>query len=110
MAVVGRKPGTPKTGGRQKGVPNKVPALLKDALIAAATTAGGKGGLEAFLLAQAKKENNSAFMTLLGKVMPTQIGADGDGEVPQVVIFKTTYADHDAGIPPTPYDPRDYDK
>jgi hypothetical protein len=104
---------TPKIGrgkagpGRPKGLPNKTTALLKDALLIAATRAGGKGGLEAFLLKQAKKANNAPFMTLLGKVLPTQL-ADGDGEVPSIVIFKTTYEDDAAGIPPTPYIPRTY--
>lgn len=31
MAKRGRKPGTPKTGGRQKGTPNKVGASLREA-------------------------------------------------------------------------------
>jgi hypothetical protein len=104
---------TPKIGrgkagpGRPKGLPNKTTQLLKDALLVAATRAGGKGGLESFLLKQAQKENNAPFMTLLGKVLPTQL-SDGDGEVPQVVIMRTTYEDRAAGIPPTPFYPRAY--
>jgi len=34
----------PKTGGRQKGTLNKTSALLKDAVLEAADTAGGKAG------------------------------------------------------------------
>lgn len=93
--------------GRKKGVPNRVNALLKDALLEAAAEAGGKGGLVAFLLAQACKPNNASFMTLLGKVLPTQLAAD-DGEIPSVLIFKTTYEDDARGIPPTPYIPPEY--
>ena len=107
---------TPKIGrgkagpGRPKGLPNKTTALLKDAILRAAEKAGGEGGLEAFLEAQARKENNAPFMALLGKVMPTQLSDDGDGVVPSVVIFKTTYEDDARGIPPTPYIPRDYSR
>jgi hypothetical protein len=78
---------TPKIGagkagpGRPKGLPNKTTALFKDALIVAATRAGGKGSLEAFLTMQAKKENNAPFMALLGKVMPTQL-SDGTARCP----------------------------
>ena len=39
--MAGRKPGTPKTGGRQKGNTNKVTALVKDAIAAAADRLGG---------------------------------------------------------------------
>ena len=92
---------TPKIGrgkagpGRPKGLANKTTALLKDALLIAATRAGGKGGLEAFLLMQARKENNAPFMTLLGKVPPTQL-ADGDGTplVP-TITFRTIYETHE---------------
>lgn len=45
----------------------------------------------AFLEAQARKENNTAFMTLVGKVMPTQIAADADALVPIVVLRKFSH-------------------
>ncbi len=65
------------TGGSRKGVPNKTTALLKDAILAAAAKAGGKGGLEAYLARQAD-ENPGPFMALLGKVLPMQVtGEDG---------------------------------
>ena len=32
--MAGRRPGTPKTGGRKKGTPNKLTALLKDEILA----------------------------------------------------------------------------
>ena len=61
--------GKPKTGGRQKGTLNKTSALLKDAVLEAADTAGGKEGLVGYLRAQAR-ENPVAFMGLLGKLVP----------------------------------------
>lgn len=72
--------GRPKTGGRQKGVPNKTTALLKDAILAAAAKAGGSGGLEAYLQMQANA-NPGPFMSLLGKVLPTQLTGDNGGPV-----------------------------
>jgi hypothetical protein len=76
-----------KTGGRQKGTPNKTTALLKDAILRAADDAGGKDGLIGYLTEQAK-DNPTAFLTLLGKVLPMQVEGTGpSGEI----IFKTVY-------------------
>jgi hypothetical protein len=69
-----------KTGGRQKGTPNKTTALLKDAILQAAEQAGGEGGIVAYLQKQAT-ENPTAFMTLLGKVLPTQFSGDPDNPI-----------------------------
>jgi hypothetical protein len=60
--------------GRKKGVPNKVNALLRDAILEAATNAGGKEGLVGYLEKQAM-ENPSSFLPLLGKVLPMQVAA-----------------------------------
>jgi hypothetical protein len=80
--------GTPKTGGRKKGTPNKTTALLKDAVLQAAEQAGGDGGIVAYLKAQAAV-NPGPFMALLGKVLPMQItGADGGAL--QVVVNRFT--------------------
>jgi hypothetical protein len=63
--------GKPKTGGRQRGTPNKVSGLLKTAIIEAAETAGGDDGLVGYLAEQAK-DNPAGFMALLVKVLPLQ--------------------------------------
>lgn len=60
-----------KTGGRQKGTPNKTTALLKDAILKAATDAGN-GDMAVYLKRQAI-ENPGPFMSLLGKVLPMQV-------------------------------------
>jgi hypothetical protein len=75
-----------KTGGRAKGTPNKTTALLKDAILDAGKRAGGRGGLTAYLEDQAIK-NPGPFMSLLGKVLPTQVTGDGGG--PIEVVTKT---------------------
>ena len=71
--MAGRPKGTPKTGGRQKGTPNKFTGELREMVLNALATAGG----EAYLVTQAK-QNPTAFLTLVGKVLPLQVGA-GEG-------------------------------
>lgn len=81
----------PVSPGRPKGVPNKATALLKDAILMAASNAGGKAGLVGYLETQAK-ENPGPFMALLGKVLPMQLtGANGDA-------IHITIAGNDAGL------------
>lgn len=60
--------------GRAKGTPNKTTALLKDAILMAATKAGN-GDIVSYLHVQAV-ENPGPFMSLLGKVLPMQITGD----------------------------------
>jgi hypothetical protein len=67
----------PISPGRPKGVPNKINALLKDAILQAAQNAGGEGGMTGYLTLQAQ-ENPGPFLSLLGKVLPMQI-ANADG-------------------------------
>ncbi|KAA0698540.1 hypothetical protein DTW90_12090 [Neorhizobium sp. P12A] len=72
-----RKP--PRAGmGRVKGTPNKTTAVLKDAILLAADSAGqdmnGKDGLMGYCRFLAEKEPR-AFASLLGRVMPLQLSA-----------------------------------
>lgn len=76
----------PKTGGRRKGTPNKTTALLKDAVLKAATDAGG-GDMAEYLRVQAVA-NPGPFMALLGKVLPLQVtGANGGPLLPPTITF-----------------------
>ncbi len=81
--------GQPKTGGRQRGTPNKTTALLKDAILEAAQQAGGDtDGLVAYLKQQAE-ENPGPFMALLGKVLPLQpVGSVDDEPVAITINFE----------------------
>jgi hypothetical protein len=89
-----RKIGQGKPGpGRPRGLANRTTALLKDALLVAATRAGGAGGLEAFLLEQAQKPNNAPFMAMLAKVFPLQINAEADGSPLVVEIVRFVHDD-----------------
>lgn len=64
-----------KTGGRTKGTPNKVTRTLKDMILGALGDAGGQG-----YLLQQSKENPTAFMTLIGKVLPNEVKAELSGQ------------------------------
>lgn len=70
--------GSPKTGGRAKGTPNKVTTELKTAIMAAFDAKGGQKYLE-----RVAEEDPRTFCTLLGKVLPAEIKADvqSDGEI-----------------------------
>lgn len=69
-----------KVGGRVKGTPNKVTATLKDAILQAAQGAH-KDGMVGYLKQQAEN-NPTAFMTLLGKVLPTTLASDPTNPMP----------------------------
>lgn len=69
-----------KGPGRPKGSPNKTTALLKDAIIEAATKAGDKKGLVGYLEQQAR-ENPGPFLTLLGKVLPLTLQGDPNNPI-----------------------------
>ena len=75
---MGRPKGTAKTGGRQKGTPNKLTGELKEMILEAANRAGGEGGAAHYLHTQALA-NPNAFMSLLGRVLPLQ-GPGPQGE------------------------------
>jgi hypothetical protein len=88
------RPKRPKTGGRQKGTPNKTTATLKDAILLAAGDVGedgkGRDGLRGYLRGLAATEPK-AFSSLLGRVVPMQVVGDGDG--PLTVVVRKLGAD-----------------
>ncbi len=77
--------------GRAKGVPNKTTALLKDAILKAAEAAHDDGMI-GYLTKQAT-DNPTAFMGLLGKVLPMQI--TGDPDAPIVTRIELVAPGHD---------------
>ena len=62
--------------GRPPGSLNKTTTQLKEAILGALEAAGGKEGSVGYLRRLAI-ENSSAFASLLGKVLPTTLAADG---------------------------------
>lgn len=81
-AKKGHRP--PNAGkGRKKGVPNKVTGELKDMILSALGQAGGVEYLKARAI-----DSPSAFLTLVGKVLPLQVQGDPDKPlVPATVTF-----------------------
>lgn len=74
--------------GRPKGSPNKITADLKRAILEAAEAAGGEGGTAGYLARQAD-ENPAAFMSLLGKVLPTTLDGTGPkGEITFLTVYE----------------------
>lgn len=65
-----------KTGGRQKGSPNKLTKQLKDMILEALDESGGVEYLK-----QTAIEHPTAFLTLVGKVLPLQVTGEGGGAV-----------------------------
>lgn len=66
----------PKTGGRQKGTPNKLNADVKAMLLGALNQVGGQQ-----YLAEQAKSSPAAFLSLIGKVLPLQITGEDGGPV-----------------------------
>lgn len=69
--------------GRRKGVPNKNTAAVKDMITQALDQAGGVE----YLITQAR-ENPTAFLTLVGKVLPLQVNADVNAKLVGEVVFR----------------------
>lgn len=74
--------------GRKSGVPNRITADLKGMILGALSDAGGRD----YLAAQAE-QNPSAFMALIGKVLPLQMVGEGGGAI--VVRWERNADDHD---------------
>ena len=73
--MVGRKDMEPGPG-RPKGIPNKITSELKQMIMGALDDAGGKD----YLVKQAT-DNPTAFMTLIGKYIPSEVNAKMSGAV-----------------------------
>jgi hypothetical protein len=72
-----------KTGGRTKGTPNKVTKALREMILSALDEAGGTE----YFVRQAD-ENPSAFLRLIGRMLPTTL--TGDPEQPVAIAPITT--------------------
>ena len=73
--------GHARYGGRKKGTPNKQTAAVKDMVLSALGNVGGITYLE-----RPAEQNPQAFMTLVGKVIPLQVG--GDPENPMKTVHE----------------------
>lgn len=66
-------------GGRPKGAQNKVTKALKEMILGALDDAGG----QEYLKRQAE-ENPTAFLSLIGKVLPSEINANVTASLKQL--------------------------
>lgn len=73
--------GRPKTGGRKKGVTNKVNAELKELIRGALDDVGG----QEYLVKQAK-DNPTAFLALIGRILPKDINAKVEGIITMEMV------------------------
>ncbi len=74
-----------KTGGRKKGTPNKITKELKEMVLQALDDVGGVEYLK-----QCAADNPTAFLTLVGKVLPLQVKGSGeDGSHVMRIIHET---------------------
>ncbi len=86
-------PAQPKTGGRTKGTPNKTTASVKEAIAAAFDEVGGKD-----YLVQVARSEPKVFCTLLGKLLPSHVRAEFEGEgIPTVIVRDLTGLEHERG-------------
>lgn len=77
-----------KGKGRPKGALNKNTVAVKDMILGALNGAGGMD----YLKRQAE-ENPTAFLTLVGKVLPLDVNNSHTGQVVAHVVFKGLNAD-----------------
>lgn len=73
-----------KTGGRAKGTANVVTKQLKDMVLQALDGAGGVAYLQKQAVA-----NPTAFLTLVGKVLPLQVSG-GEGVTKLVIEWQSS--------------------
>jgi len=81
-----------KTGGRTKGTPNKTTRDVKEMVLAALSNKGGVTYLE-----RQADENPTAFLTLVGKVIPLQVAGDPNNPVRAVheIVIRGVRSDAD---------------
>jgi hypothetical protein len=78
----GKRPGA----GRKKGTPNKITGELKGMILQALSDAGGID-----YLAKQAEQSPSAFLSLIGKVLPMTI--EGNPDKPLETVVKLTIID-----------------
>lgn len=71
----------PGSGGSRKGKPNKITVELKTMVLQALD---GAGGVEYLIERAEDPRTASAFLTLLGKVLPMQVTGAGGGPLQTV--------------------------
>jgi len=81
----------PSNAGRKVGASNKLTRDIREMILGALSAVGG----QAYLVKQAEL-NPVAFMSLLGKIMPTQITATVEREITELTREELTAMIRDA--------------
>ena len=86
------EPGHKKTGGRQKGTPNKTGGPIKQAI---ADAFAAVGGVEYLIgLAKGPTPDRALFCTLVGKLVPAELKLDPESQL-NLVILRDYTGEHD---------------
>ena len=93
MAIQGKRPGHPKTGGRVKGTPNKNTASCKEALQLAFE---GIGGVPALTEWGRQDENRGEFYRIWSRIIPQEI--QHTGELTLTAIITQTETAHSSAV------------
>jgi hypothetical protein len=91
-----------KTGGRVKGVPNKLTTGAKEVIAQVASNIGGVARMTAWV--RESKENEKAFWTgIYTKLLPVQVAGDRDSPLVFERIERTIVEHHASPVlaPPT---------
>lgn len=78
--MAGRKPGTPKTGGRKKGSLNKIGAAAKEVIASVAVGLGGADRLLEWIKEDPKNEA-AYWERIYPKLLPLQLSGEGGGPI-----------------------------
>ena len=74
-----------KTGGRKKGTPNKFTGEVRDQILAALE---GAGGTEYLIQRAHDPRTASAFLGLVGKVLPMTIAGDAQNPLISEIVIR----------------------
>lgn len=83
LPIAGRKRPPAAGMGRKKGVPNRLTASVKQMILGALDDLGGQQWL-----VESAKQDPKAFMSLLGRILPSEIQMDANvmhREMPTVI-------------------------
>ena len=99
-----RPKGLPKSGGREKGTPNKMTRELRTLIAEALDIAGGVD-----YLVWAATTRPQAFLALLGKIIPTEIKAQIEDRDVKITVISGIEAGPPAGAVTDAYGPIESD-
>ena len=83
--MAGRKPGTPKTGGRVKGTPNKLGVLARDAIAETGERLGGVDRMVEWVKEDPANER-VFWSSMYPRLLPVQVEGTGKGGAFTIVV------------------------